>query len=44
MQETLAAYQAEAAATGNTRLLLTAAVSGGKAIVDSGYEIAAICK
>ncbi|XP_071370834.1 acidic mammalian chitinase-like isoform X1 [Centroberyx affinis] len=43
-QELVAAYEAEAAATGNTQLMLTAAVSAGKGTIDAGYEIAEIAK
>ncbi|XP_075469783.1 acidic mammalian chitinase-like [Ascaphus truei] len=41
-QELLAAFVAEAEATKRPRLLLTAAVSAGKATIDAGYEIAKI--
>ena len=43
-QELVAAYAAEAAATGNNKLMLTAAVSAGKGTIDAGYEIAEIAK
>ncbi|XP_071778732.1 acidic mammalian chitinase-like isoform X1 [Centroberyx gerrardi] len=43
-EELVAAYEAEAAATGNTQLMLTAAVSAGKGTIDAGYEIAEIAK
>ncbi|XP_029907654.1 acidic mammalian chitinase-like isoform X2 [Myripristis murdjan] len=43
-KELVAAYEAEAAATGNTQLMLTAAVSAGKGTIDGGYEIAEIAK
>jgi len=43
-KELVAAYEAEAAATGNTQLMVTAAVSAGKATIDAGYEIAEIAK
>ncbi|KAM4625097.1 acidic mammalian chitinase-like [Polymixia lowei] len=43
-KELVAAYEAEAAATGNTQLMLTAAVSAGKGTIDAGYEIAKIAK
>jgi len=43
LQETLAAYEAEAASTGQDRLLMTAAVPAGKTHIDAGYEIASIC-
>ncbi|CAL8335896.1 unnamed protein product [Merluccius merluccius] len=43
-QELVAAYAAEAAATGNNQLMLTAAVSAGKGTIDAGYEIAEIAK
>ena len=43
-QELVAAYAAEAAATGNNQLMVTAAVSAGKGTIDAGYEIAEIAK
>ena len=43
-QELVAAYAAEAAATGKNQLMLTAAVSAGKGTIDAGYEIAEIAK
>ncbi|XP_069489150.1 acidic mammalian chitinase-like [Ambystoma mexicanum] len=43
-QEILSAFEAEAAATGRPRLLVTAAVSAGKGTIDAGYEIAAVGK
>ncbi|BFZ03280.1 hypothetical protein BsWGS_06318 [Bradybaena similaris] len=43
-QETMAAFQDEAKRTGLDRLLLTAAVSAGKATIDSAYEIPEISK
>ncbi|KAJ3601775.1 hypothetical protein NHX12_029539 [Muraenolepis orangiensis] len=43
-QDLVAGYKAEAAATGNTQLMLTAAVSAGKGTIDAGYEIAEIAK
>lgn len=39
MQEFRAAIYNEAASSGNTSLLLTAAVGAGKTIVDAGYEV-----
>ena len=44
LQELVAAYAAEAAATGNNQLMLTAAVAAGKGTIDAGYEIAEIAK
>uniref|UniRef100_A0A8C5P7I3 Acidic mammalian chitinase n=1 Tax=Leptobrachium leishanense TaxID=445787 RepID=A0A8C5P7I3_9ANUR len=41
-QELLDAFKAEAEATKRPRLLVTAAVSAGKATIDAGYEIAKI--
>uniref|UniRef100_A0AAR2JY28 GH18 domain-containing protein n=1 Tax=Pygocentrus nattereri TaxID=42514 RepID=A0AAR2JY28_PYGNA len=43
-KELLEAYEAEAKATGQPRLLLTAAVAAGKGNIDNGYEIAEIAK
>ncbi|KAG5274672.1 hypothetical protein AALO_G00138880 [Alosa alosa] len=43
-RELLAAYEAEAQATGKPRLLLSAAVAAGKPTIDAGYEIAEIAK
>merc|ERR1712168_553727 len=43
-KEAVAAYEAEAAATGNTQLMLTAAVAAGKGTIDAGYEIAEVAK
>ncbi|XP_056128862.1 acidic mammalian chitinase-like [Lampris incognitus] len=43
-KELVAAYEAEAAATGNPQLMLTAAVSAGKGTIDAGYEIAELAK
>uniref|UniRef100_A0A8B9RET9 chitinase n=1 Tax=Astyanax mexicanus TaxID=7994 RepID=A0A8B9RET9_ASTMX len=43
-KELLEAYEAEAKATGQPRLLLSAAVSAGKGTIDAGYEIAEIAK
>ena len=43
-QELVAAYAAEAKATGQAQLMLTAAVSAGKGTIDGGYEIAEIAK
>ncbi|XP_030076724.1 acidic mammalian chitinase-like [Microcaecilia unicolor] len=43
-QEIVAAFEAEAAASGRPRLLVTAAVSAGKGTIDTGYEIAEIGK
>ena len=42
LQELLAAFEAEATKTNRPRLMLTAAVSAGKATIDAGYEIAKI--
>ncbi|KAL7864691.1 hypothetical protein AOLI_G00161110 [Acnodon oligacanthus] len=43
-KELLEAYEAEGRATGQPRLLLTAAVAAGKGNIDNGYEIAEIAK
>ncbi|KAE8623449.1 hypothetical protein XENTR_v10005612 [Xenopus tropicalis] len=43
-QEMLKAFEDEAAATNQSRLLMTAAVSAGKGTIDAGYEIAEIGK
>ncbi|KAL6119286.1 uncharacterized protein ACO6RY_03891 [Pungitius sinensis] len=43
-QEFLAAFEKEAAETKRPRLLLTAAVAGGKGNIDNGYEIADVSK
>ena len=43
-QELRAGFEAEAAATGKERLLLTAAVGAGKPTIDAGYEIDLISK
>ncbi|KAA0706901.1 Acidic mammalian chitinase [Triplophysa tibetana] len=43
-KELLEAYKAEGIATGRSRLLLSAAVSAGKKIIDNGYEIPEISK
>ncbi len=43
-KELVAAYAAEAKATGRPQLMLTAAVSAGKGTIDEGYEIAEIAK
>uniref|UniRef100_A0A672PN36 chitinase n=1 Tax=Sinocyclocheilus grahami TaxID=75366 RepID=A0A672PN36_SINGR len=43
-KEILEAYEAESAATGRPRLMLTAAVAAGKGTIDAGYEIAEIAK
>uniref|UniRef100_A0A668TP85 chitinase n=1 Tax=Oreochromis aureus TaxID=47969 RepID=A0A668TP85_OREAU len=40
LQELLAAFEKEATETKQPRLLLTAAVAGGKGNIDNGYEIA----
>ncbi|XP_058158931.1 acidic mammalian chitinase-like [Dasypus novemcinctus] len=42
IEEMLAAFEAEAQATGRPRLLISAAVSAGKGTIDAGYEIAKI--
>nr|XP_028587966.1 acidic mammalian chitinase-like [Podarcis muralis] len=44
VQEMLAAFSSEATRSGQPRLLITAAVSAGKATIDAGYEIAEIGK
>ncbi|XP_039654294.1 acidic mammalian chitinase-like [Perca fluviatilis] len=43
-KELVEAYAAEAKATGNPQLMLTAAVSAGKGTIDAGYEISEIAK
>ncbi|XP_036446895.1 acidic mammalian chitinase-like [Colossoma macropomum] len=43
-KELLEAYEAEGKATGQPRLLLTAAVAAGRENIDNGYEIAEIAK
>lgn len=43
-KELLEAFEAESAATGRPRLMLTAAVAAGKGTIDAGYEIAEIAK
>ncbi|XP_063765852.1 acidic mammalian chitinase-like isoform X2 [Eleginops maclovinus] len=43
-RELRAGFAAEAKATGNTQLMLTAAVSAGKGTIDAGFEIAEIAK
>lgn len=43
-RELLQAYETEAKSTGQPRLLLSAAVSAGKATIDAGYEIAEVAK
>ncbi|XP_021173859.2 acidic mammalian chitinase [Fundulus heteroclitus] len=43
-QEFLAAFEKEATETRRPRLLLTAAVAGGKGNIDKGYEIANVSK
>ncbi|XP_036386816.1 acidic mammalian chitinase-like [Megalops cyprinoides] len=42
VQELMAAFEAEGKQTNRPRLMLTAAVSGGKGTIDSGYQIAQI--
>lgn len=42
VQELMKAFQKEAEQTGQDRLLLSAAVSAGKHVIDTGYEIAKI--
>jgi len=44
IQKLRAAFDAEAAATGNERLLLTAAVGCGKSTIDAAYEVAKLAK
>ena len=44
VQELLQAYEAEGKASGRPRLMISAAVSAGKATIDAGYEIAEIAK
>nr|QOQ34523.1 chitinase [Bostrychus sinensis] len=43
-KELLEAYEAEGTVTGRPRLLLSAAVSAGKATINAGYEVAEIAK
>uniref|UniRef100_A0A3Q3FFN8 Acidic mammalian chitinase n=1 Tax=Labrus bergylta TaxID=56723 RepID=A0A3Q3FFN8_9LABR len=43
-KELLEGYEAEARATGQARLLISAAVAAGKGTVDTGYEIAEMAK
>ncbi|XP_066559332.1 acidic mammalian chitinase-like [Amia ocellicauda] len=42
VQEMLAAFEAEGKQTNRPRLMVTAAVSAGKATIDSGYQIAQV--
>ncbi|XP_043572169.1 acidic mammalian chitinase-like [Chiloscyllium plagiosum] len=42
LQELMAAFEAEGKSTGRPRLLLSAAVAGGKSNIDPGYEIAQV--
>ncbi|XP_067863652.1 acidic mammalian chitinase-like [Heptranchias perlo] len=42
VKELLNAFNTEADSTGNSRLLLTAAVAAGKETIDAGYEIAEV--
>lgn len=42
-QELQSAFRAEAAATGNQRLILAAAVPWSQPLIDNGYEIPALC-
>jgi len=44
IQKLRAAFEAEAAASGKERLLLTAAVGCGKSTIDAAYEVAALAK
>ena len=39
LQELRAAYEAEAQATGNERLMVTAAVGAGKDKIDTAYDV-----
>uniref|UniRef100_A0A672J9N9 Acidic mammalian chitinase n=1 Tax=Salarias fasciatus TaxID=181472 RepID=A0A672J9N9_SALFA len=43
-KELLEAFEAEAKSTGQTRLLISAAVAAGKGTIDAGYEVAEIAK
>jgi len=43
IQEVQLAFATEAATTGRTKLLLTAAVAAGKPEIDNGYEIDRVC-
>lgn len=44
VQELLEAYQAEGTATGQPRLMVSAAVAAGKGTIDAGYEIGEMAK
>ncbi len=44
VQELRAAYDAEALATGQEALVLSAAVGAGKPTIDAAYEIPEVCK
>ncbi|KAG1939626.1 chitotriosidase-1 [Pimephales promelas] len=43
-KELVEAYEAEAKATGNRKLVLSAAVAAGKGTIDAGYEISEVAK
>lgn len=44
VQELLEAYEAEGTATGQSRLMISAAVAAGKGTIDAGFEIAEMAK
>ena len=44
LQELLASFETEAETGQRARLLLSAAVGGGKVVIDGGYEVEEIAK
>lgn len=42
LQELMTAFEAEGRRTNRPRLMLTAAVAGGKGTIDAGYQISQI--